>query len=202
MNWNKRDKVWKNASHFKSGVFAAVAIVDAKAPLLWRKVHFVCFGCFIRLFFRSSSQVMAIWDCVVLAVKCKRRFCHCSQSICGSHKALIFSFLRSRYFQLAEDLRCSISREWRWLCFALIRMNTLIWDFAANPNPPWPQYCVVSVLACVASGSARVRRENWNESNAGYVRPTLRPAMFTHYTRASAYTTLESGVKLKLTIFW
>ena len=47
---------------------------------------------YIRLFFRSSSQVMAIWDCVVLAAKCKRRFCHCSQSICGSHKALIFFF--------------------------------------------------------------------------------------------------------------
>ena len=138
VNWNKRDKVWKNASRFKSGVFAAVAIVDAKAPLLWRKVHFVCFGCFIRLFFRSSGQVMAIWDCVVLAAKCKRRFCHCSQSICGSHKALIFSFLRSRYFQVAEDLRCSISREWRWLCFALIRINTLIWDIAAKLNSPPP----------------------------------------------------------------
>ena len=176
MNWNKRDKVWKNASHFKSGVFAAVAIVD---PLLWRKVHFMCFGCFIRLFFRSSSQVMAIWDCVVLAVKCKRRFCHCSQSICGSHKALIFSFLRSRYFQVAEDLRCSISREWRWLCFPLIRINTLIWDIAAKPNPP----PLTSMLCCVrpslrskrfcASSSRKLEREQRRlcQTNAkpGYV---------------------------------
>ena len=32
-NWNKRDKDWKKKGiHFKTDVFAAVAIVDAKAP--------------------------------------------------------------------------------------------------------------------------------------------------------------------------
>ena len=31
-NWNKRDKVWYNAIHFKSDVFAPIAVVDAKAP--------------------------------------------------------------------------------------------------------------------------------------------------------------------------
>ena len=31
-NWNKRDKDWKTGIHFKSDVFAAVAVVDAKAP--------------------------------------------------------------------------------------------------------------------------------------------------------------------------
>ena len=30
----KRDKVWKNANSFKSDVFAAIAVVDAKAPYL------------------------------------------------------------------------------------------------------------------------------------------------------------------------
>ena len=30
-NRNKRDKVWKTRIHFKSDVFAAVAVVDAKA---------------------------------------------------------------------------------------------------------------------------------------------------------------------------
>ena len=99
---------------------------------------------------------MAIWDCVVLAANGKPRFWHCSQCHCGSHKASIFSFLRSRYFQVAEDLRCSISREWRWLCCSLIRINTLIWDIAAKLNPSPPP----SILCCV--------------------RPTLRPAMFTH----------------------
>ena len=33
VNWNKRDKVWKTLIHFKSDVFAAVAVVDAKTPL-------------------------------------------------------------------------------------------------------------------------------------------------------------------------
>ena len=31
-NWNKRDKDWKTGIHFKTDVFAAVAVVDAKAP--------------------------------------------------------------------------------------------------------------------------------------------------------------------------
>ena len=31
-NWNKRDSVWKTGIHFKSDVFTAVAVVDAKAP--------------------------------------------------------------------------------------------------------------------------------------------------------------------------
>ena len=31
-NWNKRDKDRKNGNSFKSDVFAAVAVVDAKAP--------------------------------------------------------------------------------------------------------------------------------------------------------------------------
>ena len=30
VNWNKRDKVWKMLIHFKSDVFAAVAVVDAR----------------------------------------------------------------------------------------------------------------------------------------------------------------------------
>ena len=30
--WDKRDKVRKNANHFKSDLFAAVAVVDAKTP--------------------------------------------------------------------------------------------------------------------------------------------------------------------------
>ena len=29
-NWNKRDSVWKTGIHFKSDVFTAVAVVDAK----------------------------------------------------------------------------------------------------------------------------------------------------------------------------
>ena len=41
-NWNKRDRVWKNAIHFKSDVFAAIAVVAAKAPYYhlfsWRRV--------------------------------------------------------------------------------------------------------------------------------------------------------------------
>ena len=37
---NKRDKDWKTGIHFKSDVFAAVAVVDAKAPyLLLRRAH-------------------------------------------------------------------------------------------------------------------------------------------------------------------
>ena len=72
-----------------------------------------------------------------------------------SQSFIFFSFLRSRYFQVAEDLRCSISREWRWLCFALIRINTLIWDIAAKRNPS-PSPPLTSRLCCV--------------------RPTLRPA--------------------------
>ena len=31
-NWNKRNSVWKTGIHFKSDVFATVAVVDAKAP--------------------------------------------------------------------------------------------------------------------------------------------------------------------------
>ena len=31
-NWNKRDTDWKTGIRFKTEVFAAVAIVDAKAP--------------------------------------------------------------------------------------------------------------------------------------------------------------------------
>ena len=31
-NWNKRDKDGKNRNSFKTDVFAAVAVVDAKAP--------------------------------------------------------------------------------------------------------------------------------------------------------------------------
>ena len=31
-NWNKRDSVWKTGIHFKTDVFTAVAVVDAKAP--------------------------------------------------------------------------------------------------------------------------------------------------------------------------
>ena len=31
-NWNKRDKDWKAGIRFKTDVFAAVAVVDAKAP--------------------------------------------------------------------------------------------------------------------------------------------------------------------------
>ena len=31
-NWNKRDKDRKNGNSFKTHVFAAVAVVDAKAP--------------------------------------------------------------------------------------------------------------------------------------------------------------------------
>ena len=34
-NWNKRDKVWKKGIHFETDVFAAVAVVDAKAPYHW-----------------------------------------------------------------------------------------------------------------------------------------------------------------------
>ena len=30
--WNKRDRVWYNAIHFISDGFAAIAVVDAKAP--------------------------------------------------------------------------------------------------------------------------------------------------------------------------
>ena len=33
-NWNKRDSVWKTEIRFKSDVFTAVAVVDAKAPYL------------------------------------------------------------------------------------------------------------------------------------------------------------------------
>ena len=32
VNRNKRDKVWKNANHFRSDVFAAVAVIDVKSP--------------------------------------------------------------------------------------------------------------------------------------------------------------------------
>ena len=49
-NWNKRDKVWKTGIHFKTDVFAAVAVVDAKAPWcnhgdgnVTRKVNLLCF---------------------------------------------------------------------------------------------------------------------------------------------------------------
>ena len=35
-NWNTRDKDWKTGIHFKTDVFAAVAVVDAKAPS-WRR---------------------------------------------------------------------------------------------------------------------------------------------------------------------
>ena len=40
-NWNKRDKDCKTGIHFKSDVFAAVAVVDAKAPcyLLLRRAE-------------------------------------------------------------------------------------------------------------------------------------------------------------------
>ena len=31
-NWNKRDNVWKTGIYFKSDIFTAVAVVDAKAP--------------------------------------------------------------------------------------------------------------------------------------------------------------------------
>ena len=31
-NWNKRDKDWKNGNLLTTDVFAAVAVVDAKAP--------------------------------------------------------------------------------------------------------------------------------------------------------------------------
>ena len=34
MNWSKRDKVWKTLVRFKSDVFTAVAVVDAKTPYL------------------------------------------------------------------------------------------------------------------------------------------------------------------------
>ena len=40
-NWNKRDSVWKTGIHFKSDVFTAVTVVDAKAPFLSRGGHFV-----------------------------------------------------------------------------------------------------------------------------------------------------------------
>ena len=39
-NWNKRDSVWKTGIHFKSDVFTAVAVVDAKAPWFFCKVTY------------------------------------------------------------------------------------------------------------------------------------------------------------------
>ena len=45
-NWNKRDSVWKTRIHFKSDVFTAVAVVDAKAPLY--------FNIILTLYFNSA----------------------------------------------------------------------------------------------------------------------------------------------------
>ena len=45
-NWNKRDSVWKTGVHFKSDVFTAVAVVDAKAPLY--------FNIILTLYFNSA----------------------------------------------------------------------------------------------------------------------------------------------------
>ena len=43
-NWNKRDSVWKTGIHFKSDVFTAVAVVDAKAPLYFNIIPTLYFN--------------------------------------------------------------------------------------------------------------------------------------------------------------
>ena len=43
-NWNKRDKVKKTRNHFKSDIFAAVAVVNAKASFyLNQEVNLHCY---------------------------------------------------------------------------------------------------------------------------------------------------------------
>ena len=70
-NWNKRvaDKVWKTLIPFKSDVFAAVAVVDAKTPYnlqRQRKLHLNKTLC-ERIFGRGRTNGMILWTCLIAA---------------------------------------------------------------------------------------------------------------------------------------
>ena len=56
-NWNKRDKVKKTRNHFKSDVFAAVAVavVDAKAPFYLN--HVVNLGRYRKILLSFSFRL-------------------------------------------------------------------------------------------------------------------------------------------------